>query len=333
MRPRIAILGSAPSSVHLAPFRDKRWQIWACSPANLQQKLPRVDVWFEMHSWNLEQKRTSNPPYWDFLKQQKRVVMQQPDPEFPGSMAYPLAEVKKRWPWGARYFLTSSPALMMAFALLQEPEAMGLWGIDMAGHTEWQWQRPGCHYWMEKAEAQGCHIITPGEADILCPPPTYGFCESTHMWRKLNARKREIERRMEAATQRGRQAEHERLILQGAHESTVYEMRTWLPDSVDPRALPTEEEAKAQAEDAVAVMAPPTVKTPAKPGQPTQDEFLKALAMSKVAAKTKRANGKAKKNQAKKQTTQRGATGSPPPLSGAGPLGGSSDDNPPPPRG
>lgn len=321
MRPRIAILGSAPSSVKLAPFHDKRWQIWSCSPANLQQRLPRIDVWFEMHSWSFEQKQASNPAYYNWVKRQKTVIMQQKDPEIPGSIAYPLDEIKKRWPWGSRYFLTSSPALMMAFALLQNPECMGLWGIDMAGHTEWQWQRPGCHYWMEQAEVYNdCRIVTPGEADIMQPPPVYGYCESTHMWRKLNARKREIETRMQAAVERGKQAEHERLILQGAHESTVYEMRTWIPDIVDPRAVPTQAETEAEAKDAVKHIA----EEASKQAQVlSQDDFMKAMTVVGKAS-AKRPNGKVRKNQAKKQETQRGATGSLPPLDGAEPMGGSS---------
>ncbi len=41
---KIALLGSAISSVGLAPFYDKSWEIWGCSPAN--KNLPRVDRWF-----------------------------------------------------------------------------------------------------------------------------------------------------------------------------------------------------------------------------------------------------------------------------------------------
>lgn len=323
-RPRIAILGSAPSSVKLAPFADKNWQIWVCSPANLPQKLPRIDVWFEMHSWSLEDKKIKNPPYYNWLKRQPKVVMQQVDPEFPGSVAYPLNEVRKRWPWGSKYFMTSSPAEMMAMALLYEPEVIGLWGIDMAGASEWQVQRPGLHYWMEQADKQGCAVIAPGEADILCPPPIYGFCESTHMWRKLRARKAELEGRMAQAEQQIQNLQQTKLILQGAHESTVYEMRTWLPDVVDPRQVRPEAEPQSQSSG-----------MPAKSNG--TEEFLKNLADMKgrlkqapkalpvpKKARAPRKNGKAKENQAQKQEAHRGASEPLPTLDGALSPGGSS---------
>src|SRR3990167_7020844 len=48
----IAILGTAPSSMELAPFNDPAWALWACSPGAMAicaQK--RSDVWFEPHRW------------------------------------------------------------------------------------------------------------------------------------------------------------------------------------------------------------------------------------------------------------------------------------------
>src|SRR5580698_10373126 len=46
---KVAMIGTAPSSRMLAPFNDPSWKIWACSPGNMNT-LPRVDVWFELHS-------------------------------------------------------------------------------------------------------------------------------------------------------------------------------------------------------------------------------------------------------------------------------------------
>ena len=49
---KIALVGSAPSSVRLAPFDDPSWDIWGCSPGAypvFAQK--RVDMFFELHRW------------------------------------------------------------------------------------------------------------------------------------------------------------------------------------------------------------------------------------------------------------------------------------------
>ena len=48
---KIALVGSAPSSIRLAPINDPDWQIWGCSPGAYGVVGPRADVWFEMHRW------------------------------------------------------------------------------------------------------------------------------------------------------------------------------------------------------------------------------------------------------------------------------------------
>ena len=42
---KIAIIGTAPSSVKLAPYDDPTWEIWALKVWNIQ----RWDVFFEVH--------------------------------------------------------------------------------------------------------------------------------------------------------------------------------------------------------------------------------------------------------------------------------------------
>ena len=47
---KVAILGSAPSSLGLTPFSDPAWKIWACSPGTYY-RLARCDAFFELHRW------------------------------------------------------------------------------------------------------------------------------------------------------------------------------------------------------------------------------------------------------------------------------------------
>ena len=49
---KIAIIGTAGSSMTLAPFKDESWAIWACSPGAYPHCAQnRSDVWFEPHRW------------------------------------------------------------------------------------------------------------------------------------------------------------------------------------------------------------------------------------------------------------------------------------------
>ena len=50
---RIALLGSAPSSIKLAPFDDANWELWGCSPGCSQHLKPeQVHSWFEIHAFD-----------------------------------------------------------------------------------------------------------------------------------------------------------------------------------------------------------------------------------------------------------------------------------------
>ena len=85
---KIAVLGSATSSVALAPFKNQDWEIWGCSPGNRQA--PRVDVWFEFH--NVEKMEREGLTEWlEWLAKQPLVFMQQgPTPRFPLAKKYPI---------------------------------------------------------------------------------------------------------------------------------------------------------------------------------------------------------------------------------------------------
>jgi hypothetical protein len=41
---KIAVMGSAPSSVALAPFGDPSWEIWGCSPGLYYQAKRRLQL-------------------------------------------------------------------------------------------------------------------------------------------------------------------------------------------------------------------------------------------------------------------------------------------------
>lgn len=132
---KIALLGSAPSSIGKAPFHDSAykqwamgrdekiqqahasvpgdWDIWGCSPG-CWAVAPRANRWFEVHRWEAGVPWFS-PEYVAFLKAFKGIVYTGGAiPEIPNHEIYPIDEMEEKF---ASYFFTSSLALMLALAI------------------------------------------------------------------------------------------------------------------------------------------------------------------------------------------------------------------------
>lgn len=169
----IAILGSNPATVGLAPFDKSDWAIYSCSPDNTPygngknaRALPRVDQTFEVHipiadatrSYAYLQYVASLPFVW--LRDVKAL------PHFKGGRLYPekelrgtvtLQNVKFRDDKGNTavdvaevpnmdglfnpYMFTSSIAYMLAKAIVdceeQSIRRIGLWGIMQQAENEY----------------------------------------------------------------------------------------------------------------------------------------------------------------------------------------------------
>lgn len=151
---KIAILGSAPSSMRLAPYGDPAWKIWGCSPG-LYPGMPRCDAWFELHRWEPPvigkpdaQKPWFSPEYVSWMAGLRCPVwMYEKVPEIPMSAPLPAQELVEKF---GNYFMTSSISWMMAMAIdqimlerQQDPEhdisgdQIALYGVDMAACTSY----------------------------------------------------------------------------------------------------------------------------------------------------------------------------------------------------
>lgn len=233
---KIALLGSAPSSLHLAPISDPSWLIWGCSPGAfpaIGTHVNNLSAWFELHRWEppvigvaAQQVPWFSPEYVQWMSQLKCPVwMKDHVDAIPTSQPYPVAEMIEQF---GPYFFTSSLAWMFAMALLLEPQEIGLWGVDMSATEEWGNQRNGCHYFIQLAQAKGIKVTIPGESDLLRPPPLYAVVESSDMHIKLLARQRELNGRYNAAVQQRDAAMQTILFLQGALDDLQYMLSTWV---------------------------------------------------------------------------------------------------------
>ncbi len=223
---RIALIGSAPSSVALAPYEDTSWKFWGCSPGAYPY-VRRWDAWFELHRW--EQAPWFSAEYIQFMrsKPDNPVYMIRPVAEIPNSVSYPKDEMITRFgPW----FFNSTLSWMFALAITQGATEIGLWGVDMSAQEEWIYQRSGCQFFIDMAKKCGIKVHIPPQSDLLRPPPLYGFSEEDHLYIKLHARKAELAARIDDALKREGMAREERIFLQGAMDDIQYLLKTWIAD-------------------------------------------------------------------------------------------------------
>lgn len=90
----IAVLGSHPATVMMAPFEDEGTLIYACSPHNVEHRtLPRVDEWFELHNPIADKTRAYG--YLRTIENLPLVWMRdtQAMKFYPGARAYPQKEL------------------------------------------------------------------------------------------------------------------------------------------------------------------------------------------------------------------------------------------------
>lgn len=228
---KVALIGSHPASILLAPYADPSWSIWVCSPG-AAFSVPRADAFFEIH--HFDRTNPSDPVCpREYLEKINAlgcdVWMIQPIPEVPRSIAYPKAEMLERF---GPYFFTSSLSWMIAKAIAEGAEEIGLWGVDMSAQEEYAHQRPACHHFITEARRLGIKITVPPQSDLLQPPPLYGYSMQSRMAQKGAARKVELARRVAEAeaTFESKKADH--FWHRGELESLVFLMPKLQPECV-----------------------------------------------------------------------------------------------------
>jgi hypothetical protein len=221
---KVALIGTAPSSRMLAPYSDPSWEIWACSPGNMNA-LPRVNLWFELHSNLLWPEHESyGRPYIEWLKQQTFPIFMQDQSLVPNAVTFPRDEMVEMF---GDDFFTSSFAWMMALAISKGATEIALYGIDMASRDEYIRQRPGFYYFRQMARQRGIKVSAPHESDIMQSPPLYAYVDSTPFGRKILARRQEVSGRVGGMTQQRDQLNNNINYLQGALEDLDYFESIW----------------------------------------------------------------------------------------------------------
>lgn len=220
---QICLLGSAPSSLQLAPFANPDWAMMGCSPG-VYGVAPRTEAWAELHRYEPGQPWFS-PEYCQFLaKYPGPVWMAEERLDIPNAVTLPLDILIQKY---SPYFFTSSLAFMMAMAIEAGFKRIALYGVDMAAASEYKDQRLGCQFFAVIARAKGIEVGVPPESDLLRPAPLYGVSEVSHARIKAQARRRELEARVVTALATQQSAKDETVFLRGALEDLEWVEMEW----------------------------------------------------------------------------------------------------------
>ena len=164
------------------------------------------------------------PQYIEWLKQQTFPIYMQDNRLVPNATPLPIQELVGEF---GKFFFTSSFAYMLAMAIKAGANEIALFGIDMASKDEYIKQRPGGHYFMQKAAERGIIVSVPYESDLAQPPPLYGYDDSTPFGRKLHMRKTEMQSRVAAMNIELMKLQQAKAFLDGALEDLDYTQSIW----------------------------------------------------------------------------------------------------------
>lgn len=233
-RDKVAIVGFA-NHKDQAPFEDDSFEIWGLNElydhipiqSALEQKRVR---WFEIHT--REGTHESNPfqhsrnttnehaAKLSALGPDVPVFMQRHWDDIPNSVQYPKDEMVHRY----GDYVTNSVSWMIALAVYMGFKEIGIYGVDMAQDSEYEYQRPSCEYYIGLARGAGIQIYIPPDSDLCKAPYLYGWEteEAHHLKVKLKARLKELEGRLNQVSQQQGQINDARNQLIGAIEDCKY---------------------------------------------------------------------------------------------------------------
>lgn len=219
---KIALIGSAPSSIYLAPYQTE-WKIWGCSPGALVIG-KHAHAWFEIHRYEPGQPWFSEG-YCKFLEEfEGPVYMAEHVPSIKNCVVLPVEALVEKY--GPHWF-TSSLAWMFALAIEENPESIGLWGVDMAAHEEYYSQKLGLIRFAEIAVSQGIEVGTSPYSDLFTPHPLYGVCETSHVWIKTNIRRLELQQQLRDAERQFEESKQKVQLCRGAVDDLDWNQKTW----------------------------------------------------------------------------------------------------------
>ena len=174
---KIAILGSATSTLHQAPFPDRTWEIWALGPEHR-----RVTRYFEAHK-----DKDIKPFIREHYKTKGADVYSLHEIAGVTTVTYPIHEANCLLGEYVNHlkseeYYTSSIAYMIALAILEHAQGrevshIGLWGVEMLSEGEYGVQRSCAEFLLGYAAGMKIQVCIPGRCTLLKANHVYGRTE------------------------------------------------------------------------------------------------------------------------------------------------------------
>lgn len=227
-RSKIAIVGFADTTRLQAPFIDPTYEIWGLN--ELYMVIPRADRWFEIHAENNIKHSFRDPKHFEWLKKCKiPVYMPKMYKEIPTCKVYPIDLMKRMF----GPIFSSSIAEMMALAIYEGFQHIGLYGVDMALGKEFGAQKSGCEYFIGLAIGLGIEVYLPQESDLMKVGFQYGYDDPNEFAIKMKEKNIELMRKIQGATQQERATHDGKERLEGAKELNDYYINNFVQMQVE----------------------------------------------------------------------------------------------------
>lgn len=170
MTKKIAIIGTASSTLDQAPWLDYSWTIYTL--ARHSQKMDRSDLAFEIHDTAGVHGGYYSDAYVKTCHKMPLVCLSGMARRLKGKPFPVRAAMALR---SGRWYLQGSATYMLAYAILQGAEEIGIWGVDMANDSEYSMQRPCLESWIGFAEGRGIKVTIPENSALMSVPWRYGI--------------------------------------------------------------------------------------------------------------------------------------------------------------
>ena len=198
----VAIVGFTPHREQ-TPFENPEWEIWPLN--DLYMDIPVLPYerfrWFQIHEWqegrpvdsptdfSMGPHHPRDPNHVPWLREvsEKMTVYIRPEtkPHVPKGVVFPYDEIHDAF---KRKYFTNTITYMIALALHEGFEKIGVYGVDMmvsgGQGSEYGYQRPSCEWMLGIAEERLGYenVILPRETDLLKTAFLYGT-EHGNDWR------------------------------------------------------------------------------------------------------------------------------------------------------
>lgn len=219
---KIAIVGTASSSIGLAPYDDPTWEIWQIN--GCYNSKFRFDRHFDLHEFHVL-KKVYQEDYFKFLKDnESKVWLNDPSEDFPKANNFPFEKVFTEFQ--TDYF-TNTISWLTAFAIMQKPTHIGIWGVDMEADSEYRFQKPSLEHFLGLAKGRGIEIVLPNMSTLLKCSHMYGLEQAPAIFDRINYKLHEMTKKKNASADKLSNAEKEFDQLTGAVEILKWLKNNW----------------------------------------------------------------------------------------------------------